>query len=323
MRKSAVVSIALFALAMGGLSQPASATVGDGQPDGSETTTLYAPSSMGRNVNSADEWTEEDFANAVPLDALPQSPDAPSREPRAAPNQMEPLTIGSEPVAPEASLASPRAEYVPNTVGRLYFKKPNGTGSSCSAAVVNSTSKNTILTAAHCVFGNGSWNTSFVFRPAYHSGSSPFGTWSYEKATTFKGWTDSTDFAYDQAVIALKPLNGVNIVNKLGGNGFLTGAGQAVKSTRLWGYPADPPFTGEIPWWCDADSYAYGTRDAAMNCGFNGGASGGPWLKDRGTNGLGYIWAVTSRCTADASGKCALKTMLAAPNPTALKDLLK
>jgi V8-like Glu-specific endopeptidase len=305
-----------LATAMATAAAPAPAST---DPD--EATLVHLDAPPGAR-GSAEDWTEDDYRRAVPLDLPPE--DADHRRDQGPLGPVDPPDVVARPALPTDPQIMPFADPVPRTVGRLFFKKSDGRTFTCSAAVVNSPSKQLILTAAHCVHGGraGDWHHSFVFHPGYHGGPSALGAWSYSRATTFRGWTDSSSYAYDQAVVQLRPSGGVNIVNRLGGNGVTTGGGPVVKNTRIWGYPASHPFDGKIPYYCDRDTYAWGSSDAAINCGLNGGASGGPWLRDRGTNNLGYVWAVTSRCVSDGNGTCTLRTMIAAPNPSALKNLL-
>ena len=93
-------------------------------------------------------------------------------------------------------------------------------------------------------------------------------------------------------------------------------AGPVQSNVRVWGYPADPPFTGEIPYYCDGSTTAVAfSSDASFPCGMNGGASGGPWLKDRINVNVGYTWAITSRCeTTPGTTDCALTNLRSTPN---------
>jgi hypothetical protein len=58
-----------------------------------------------------------------------------------------------------------------------------------------------------------------------------------------------------------------------------------------------------------------------MACGMNGGASGGPWMKDRISVDLGYVFAVTSRCATKTPNVCALTDLYATPNGAAVRTL--
>jgi len=94
------------------------------------------------------------------------------------------------------------------------------------------------------------------------------------------------------------------------------GNGQNEPNTQIWGWPAEPPYNGEVPYYCDGTTYAWGGSDAALTCSMNGGASGGPWLKDRIDANLGYVFAVTSRRTTSGT-----PTLLSTPNTADVKTM--
>jgi len=157
--------------------------------------------------------------------------------------------------------------------------------------------------------GSSSWHTNLFFRPAYYNGESYYGTYNWKLERTPDAWINNGDFHHDQAFISFFPRNGVELADAVGSNGLMVNVGPNHSPVRIWGYPAQSPFTGEVSYYCDGDSSRrfigdYGTFDAEMPCPMNGGASGGPWLIDRLDADLGYIFAVTSRCAADANGRC-------------------
>jgi hypothetical protein len=41
------------------------------------------------------------------------------------------------------------------------------------------------------------------------------------------------------------------------------GNGQNQPNTRIWGWRAEPPYNGEVPYYCDGTTYAWGGSDAA------------------------------------------------------------
>ncbi|TFC31365.1 hypothetical protein E3O25_02660 [Cryobacterium sp. TMT1-3] len=303
---------------------PANASAGAADDD-ALSTSINAPLAAARNaagdsLDPAGFWTEEKLQSAIPLDLLPDTTGSDRRsEPPAESDESsdEGVTL-SDPVAPlQSSEITPFADPVASTVGRLFFNTPNGP-SSCTASTINNANKNLLITAGHCVHqgGGGAWYSNFLFAPSYYDGPSAQGYWSWSNARTFNSWMDSSDFTHDQAFIAVYPNNGTQIVDAVGGNGLVTGAGPVQSNVRVWGYPADPPFTGEIPYYCDGNTTAVAfSSDASFPCGMNGGASGGPWLKDRINVNLGYTWAITSRCeTTPGTTDCALTNLRSTPN---------
>lgn len=213
------------------------------------------------------------------------------------------------------------------TVGRLFFRTPTG-DASCTAAVVNSASKNLIITAAHCVHPGGpgkAYYGDFLFAPGWNDGPSAHGYWSGTAALASAEWTQSKRWDHDYAFVRLAANNGEQIVNRVGGNALAAGTGHVVPNTRIWGYPARAPYTGQTAQYCDVTTTRENgyTPDARAACGFTQGSSGGPWLKDVQASGTGYIWAVTSRCESGPGvlDACAGTAIYASPLPAAVFTL--
>lgn len=248
-------------------------------------------------------WTPERMAAATPADEVGSATNAATTESsrKLASTPAPTPTNASDPVA--ATVASPQARAsvpVPTTVGKLYFKEPNGGDYVCSGATVNSAAKNLIHTAAHCVYTYGKgWNKNIAFVPAYFNGQRPYGLWNYRLARTFNVWMNSQDYTHDQAFVSFYPVSGVQLVNQVGGNGLSINNGPRMSGVRIWGYPAEAPYTGQLPYYCDGDTQLYGlvTQTQMSGCSLTGGASGGPWLSSRINVNLGYVYAVTSRRT--------------------------
>src|SRR3954447_8156127 len=83
-----------------------------------------------------------------------------------------------------------------STIGQLFFRLPDGSGSRCPAGVVDSESGNLLVTAAHCVYGSSiqpgsgppAWRSSFLFVPASRDLSRPLGAWPAVQAFVFREW---------------------------------------------------------------------------------------------------------------------------------------
>jgi len=256
------------------------------------TSSIQAPPLPGKvpagAIDATGYWTAEKMANAIPYD-LP--PNAKGTQGKAVDTSSG---IASHPVAPKGNTTL--ADPVPSTAGKLFFT----IGSAnyvCSASTINNNYKNLIITAGHCVHdgAGGGWHANFVFAPAYYNGYSGYGAYNWSNARTFNSWINNSDFSHDQAFITLQKRNNVNVVDAVGGNGLVWGNGRSQANTRIWGWPAESPYNGQVPYYCDGSTYAWGSTDAALTCGMNGGASGGPWLKDRIDANLGYVFAETSR----------------------------
>jgi hypothetical protein len=274
------------------------------------TTAVQAPALPAKTragaLDATGYWTAEKLRNAIPADL-----------PAGTPTKQGPSGssgIASKPVAPLGNKVANDA--VPTTAGKLFFVD-NGLNYVCSASTINNNYKNLIITAGHCVHSGagGAWHSNIVFAPAYYNGPSGYGLWNWSQARAFNSWIDSSDFTHDQAFVTLQQRDGANLIDAVGGNGLSWGDSQSQPGTRIWGWPAEPPYNGEVPYYCDGDTYPSGS-DAALTCTMNGGASGGPWLRDRIDANLGYVFAVTSRRTTSGT-----PTLLSTPNTPDVKTM--
>ena len=278
-------------------------------------------------------WTPARMAAATSADELPPQRAAAATPAAARPTtaaQPTSATVLAKPVVPSRAVRS-RARGaaasattkkgrvpVPTTAGKLFFTY-DGADYVCSASSINSRNKSLVMTAGHCVHSGPQtgWHKNFAYVPAYYNGHAPYGVWTWQRALTFKGWTEFGGFDYDQAFIAVQPQKGVRLVNKVGGNGLTVGASHLQKTVRTFGWPAERPFTGGTPHYCDGRTgKRSGSNDATLGCAMTGGASGGPWIINRVNDTVGYVFAVTSRRTLYGP-----PTLLASPNSLAVKSL--
>jgi V8-like Glu-specific endopeptidase len=287
---------------------PSSAAV-ESSPD--KVVVAPVPTGSARAIRNY--WTAERMAAAVPVE-------------KVLPN----LTVStSYDAASERSGTSgpipPRR--VPRTVGKLFFSDGGG-DYVCSAAAIRTRKRDQVITAGHCVhtgpnvglLQNPHFFRNWVFVPRYHRGRAPEGKWVARNAWAFNGWIENESFRHDQAIIAFKKRNGRKLVKAVGGNDVVWGKPQRRWGVTIWGWPAEPPFTGQTARRCDGRTVAFqGTADAAMhNCRMNGGASGGPWFLPRGrTKNTGQIWAVTSRRLLERP------VLLAVPIPRAIRGMIR
>lgn len=153
----------------------------------------------------------------------------------------------------------------------------------CTASVVNSSGKNLLLTAAHCVHGgqDGSYGSDLVFVPEYRDGSALQGQWPITKIFVDQSWIDSSDPDMDVAFLALGTVGGKQIQDVLGGDtlGVNKGFNQVVHIT---GYPSN----ASAPISCFNSTTQQSSTQMKIACtGFPGGTSGSPWLTsfDKGT----------------------------------------
>jgi V8-like Glu-specific endopeptidase len=161
-------------------------------------------------------------------------------------------------------------------VGALFY----GDGSSgkhfCTGSVVDSPDQDVIVTAAHCLNdGNGGADkTDVAFIPAYADGETPYGIWQPAKYVMDSRWVNNHDDNLDVAFVVLKPHDGKNIQQVLGGNQieFNPSFDQKV---RVTGYPA----SADAPIACDNATGKQDPDYLSFACAnFFGGTSGSPWV---------------------------------------------
>ena len=163
-------------------------------------------------------------------------------------------------------------------VGPLFFGGlQNSHG--CSASVIASPSRDLVITAAHCIQGNGA---GIQFAPGYANGRSPYGVWSVSRVYVGPSWAAGGNTQHDYAILKMSP-------NVIGGHRVLlqnvTGANTLGYSPRpgtlvtVSGYPLgsnDQPIT------CTNTTYLQ-SGYPAFNChGYLGGTSGSPFVARTG-----------------------------------------
>jgi len=173
------------------------------------------------------------------------------------------------------STPTPRQDAFAPKVGALFDSDSSG-DHFCTASVVSSPAGNVLITAAHCInSGTGGANRSnVVFIPEYANGSSPAGTWTPERYVLDPRWVNGADPDLDVAFIVLKPLNGKNIQDVLGGNQIAFNAGYQ-HLVRVAGYPD----SDSAPISCLSWTSEQSQTQLKFNCAdFTGGTSGSPWI---------------------------------------------
>ncbi|WP_163229056.1 trypsin-like serine peptidase [Bifidobacterium aerophilum] len=205
--------------------------------------------------------------------------------------------------------------------GLLLFSTDDGQGS-CTASLINSSSKKLILTAAHCLHDgkNKNWHSNFMFAPnAAPTGGShqmyPGGT-----ARVFTDWINkaelenesikSSDIPNDIGFITINssilPSGTAELVKKYGGHGFGHSNLGNFDATII-GYPADPG-DNQIPQSCTSkvttvSPLNIGNILQATDCSFKNarGASGGPWLQlYNSSTGIGWANGLSSAANEES-----------------------
>jgi hypothetical protein len=175
---------------------------------------------------------------------------------------------------------------VTNAVGKVFFTLDK-TEYVCSGVGVDSPHAELVLTAAHCVNdGAGHWATNWIFVPGYRDGIAPYGVYRARRFFVSGHWpaSEQYDFAFVQVARALPARLPVAFTGRAPGAG-----------TYVFGYPAEPPYTGLYPNYCAGRAGAAADGSASMACTMTAGDSGGPWLAGfRPRPGTGTVVAVST-----------------------------
>lgn len=169
-------------------------------------------------------------------------------------------------------------KVVSASVGALFYNDLKG-DHYCTAGVVDSPHHNLLVTAAHCLYGNGAYNKDIIFVPAFRSGNTPFGTWRVTTMLVDDRWIKSGDQDMDVGFAAVRPesdKDGQDIQQVLGGNtlGINPGFDNLVEVT---GYPTN----SDQPVSCVTRTRKQSDHQLRFDCGnFFGGTSGAPWIAD-------------------------------------------
>lgn len=218
----------------------------------------------------------------------------------------------------EVEPAATRISYPYITTGKLYFTDPGVGNFVCSASVLRI---GLVVTAGHCVYQpqtatkTAHFYSNFMFVPAYDNKVEPAGRWfPIQEGTTgeWAGGGDTVPNAQDVGMMVMYTNNGYKIGQITGYLGYYTNQLSGNNVTML-GYPCNLD-NCEVMIRTDAgnsisggnNTYEYGSASA-------GGASGGPWVQDFGSNpvstggktwylGNNYLVSVTSYQPSDGLG---------------------
>ena len=162
------------------------------------------------------------------------------------------------------------------TVGALFVPGAYPSLHTCTASVIRTKPGNVIMTAAHCISGNG---VGYKFAPGYRNGRTPYGVWNVTAAFGAPGWINDGDTRRDYAflTVANRTINGKSrtIQSVTGGNALGRTAAAHDKVTVI-GYALGH---NDEALRCTTTVYIH-DHFPAFNCGgFPGGTSGSPWLR--------------------------------------------
>ncbi|WP_073946881.1 trypsin-like serine peptidase [Streptomyces kebangsaanensis] len=201
------------------------------------------------------------------------------------------------------------------TAGKVFFDSPEGS-MVCSATVVQDPARpgrsNLVWTAGHCVHAGkkGGWYRNIAFVPSYNdAGRSaarlrdapkdeviPHGVWWGDWVQTSQQWieqggpTGGQGAPYDFAVIHVTPEkggSGKSLEETVGAAlpvDFDAPPVPEVGSITATGYPAAPPYDGQLLYQCQdkPGRLSLSASDPTMyriGCTMTGGSSGGGWVR--------------------------------------------
>ncbi|MFD8757322.1 trypsin-like serine peptidase [Kitasatospora sp. NPDC059577] len=140
-------------------------------------------------------------------------------------------------------------------IGRLFFTFSDGYDGSCTATVVTSANRSTLVTAAHCLRGVGAptaddtWRHNLYFVPGYRNGTKPLGGFSIKTMATSSHWdaapgTTTSDAVavagHDAAVLVANPsAEGRRIADVTGSQRIAFTEPAEGEFIHTFGYPKD------------------------------------------------------------------------------------
>jgi V8-like Glu-specific endopeptidase len=169
-------------------------------------------------------------------------------------------------------------EVLAARVGALFYNDIKG-DHYCTAGVVDSPHGDLVITAAHCLYGNGSYVKDVVFVPDFRAGSTPYGVWSVAAMFVDDRWTKSSDPNIDVGFAVVKPdaAHSKSTIQKILGANKLAVNDGFDHLVEVTGYPSD----ADQPVSCITRSKKQDDHQLRFDCDhFFGGTSGAPWITD-------------------------------------------
>ena len=242
-----------------------------------------APISLGGRAarrEAAAYWTQQRMQATAA--SLPRQPAAGGRPPVAVTASGRSSPDATPPGVPTAGLfgGSP-------TTGAL-FDASGRNPRVCTAAVVDSTTGNLVVTSAHCIVGKG-FATNLEYVPDYSDGKAPYGIWPVTAITVARGWRHGRNPNLDLAFLTVAAVRGRQIQAATGGlaPGFNLSYDQAIEAVAYNTNNAEPVR-------CATTSFRFRTGQVEFHCGgFHDGTSGAPWVAGYDpANGAGTLVGV-------------------------------
>jgi V8-like Glu-specific endopeptidase len=170
------------------------------------------------------------------------------------------------------------------TVGALFLHSATTGDHYCTASVVDSTKRDLIITAAHCILpigkpiGHSTYYTNVAYVPMYDHGKTPYGIWPATARTVHSYWIKNRDPDVDFGFFALSPQNGKEIGNVTGYNTLKINNGYTTWVDVI-GYPDTSLSPFNRPVWCGNRTSRAAQYQIRFDCnGMYNGTSGSPYL---------------------------------------------
>ncbi|MFJ9952334.1 trypsin-like serine peptidase [Kitasatospora sp. NPDC091207] len=219
---------------------------------------------------------------------------------------------------------------VNQSVGRLFFTFDDGYDGSCTATVVTSANRSTVITAAHCLRAIGNpaaddtWRKNLYFVPGYRNGTKPLGGFTIKNMATPSRWdadpstTSLDDVAlggHDTGILVANPsAGGRRIADVTGSQRIAFTKPVQGEFVHTFGYPKDrlnnsaAKYAGSRMIHCAGPAQP-GPKAPLLwgeACDMGHGASGGPHLAQFDPRtGVGTVVGVTTTTDELAGGQTA------------------
>lgn len=184
--------------------------------------------------------------------------------------------MAHEPSAPSGSLHATAAVPTPS-IGAL-FAAGERDAHGCTASVVRSSTQDLIVTAAHCVSGDG---VGMTFAPGYERGAAPYGSWTTTAAYVDDAWITDHDPRADIAVLRVdrRKISGKmrTVESVAGGSTMTTKNVPTGLKVAVSGYRAG---RGDDPISCTNTLTTVGDYLSFACDGYSNGVSGSPMIHD-------------------------------------------
>lgn len=197
---------------------------------------------------------------------------------------------------------------VARSTGKVFFTLDD-VNYVCSGSAVASAHGDVVLTAAHCVSGGaGQWASNWIFVPGYRDGTRPHGAFTARRFFVSPRWTEHAGTANERYDVAFVTVNPPPAPSESRQAGMLLPAGQPVAFSQpfaagtayVFGYPAEPPYSGLYPNYCAGPAQPGGLGVTRTRCAMTAGDSGGPWFAGFSPRtGTGTIVAITTYKISD------------------------